>query len=227
MNAPSLDPSQITGTSIRISELREALSREILRSHAIGLQALAAFLDADDAIGLAQLRRYWLALAAGITPMACELGRLLEEETGRSARFRPSSPLPKAASQDPARRRRSGPARSPCTWPSLRCCASIACPIGNGLTELRDIRTAVKLKRMGTKPGWPDIVLVPPTGQLHCLELKRAGEGLSEEQEQFQLWCIRHNVPHSVADSFDQALKILDHWGCLRIRIGGADERAV
>lgn len=83
MNAPSLDPSQITGTSIRISELREALSREILRSHAIGLQALAAFLDADDAIGLAQLRRYWLALAAGITPMACELGRLLEEETGR------------------------------------------------------------------------------------------------------------------------------------------------
>jgi hypothetical protein len=88
--------------------------------------------------------------------------------------------------------------------------------------ELRDIRTAVKLKRMGTKPGWPDFVLVPPTGQLHCLELKRKGETLSEPQEAFQVWCIRNNVPHSMADDFDQALKILDHWGCLRIRLGGA-----
>jgi len=88
--------------------------------------------------------------------------------------------------------------------------------------ELRDMRTAVKLKRMGTKAGWPDIVLVPPTGQLHCLELKCQGESLSEPQEQFQLWSIRHGIPHSVAYSLDEALAALDHWGCLRIRIGGA-----
>jgi len=88
--------------------------------------------------------------------------------------------------------------------------------------EVRDIRTAVKLKRMGTKPGWPDFVLIPPAGQIHCLELKRQGETLSDAQEAFQLWCIRHGVPHSVAYSLDEALAALDHWGCLRIRIGGA-----
>jgi hypothetical protein len=94
------------------------------------------------------------------------------------------------------------------------------CHIPNG--EVRDIRTAVKLKRMGTKPGWPDFILCPPAGQLHCLELKRLGETLSDAQEDFQLWCIRHNVPHSVAFTFDQVLAVLDAWGCLRIRIGGS-----
>jgi len=87
--------------------------------------------------------------------------------------------------------------------------------------EVRDIRTAVKLKRMGTKPGWPDFVLVPPTGQLHCLELKRQGETLSDAQEVFQVWCISHGVPHSVVFTIDQALAVLDHWQCLRIQIGG------
>jgi VRR-NUC domain len=92
--------------------------------------------------------------------------------------------------------------------------------------ELRDVRTAGKLKQMGSKPGWPDLVLVPPTGQLHCLELKRRGKTLSAEQEQFQLHCIRHNIPHSVAFNFDEALAVLDAWGCLRITLpknGGAE----
>jgi hypothetical protein len=86
--------------------------------------------------------------------------------------------------------------------------------------ELRDIRTAVKLKRMGTKPGWPDFVLIPPSGQLHCLEVKRIGETLSDVQEDFRLWCISHGVPHSVVFTFDQALAALDAWACLRIKIG-------
>jgi VRR-NUC domain len=88
--------------------------------------------------------------------------------------------------------------------------------------EIRDKRTAGKLKQMGVKAGWPDFVLIPPAGQLHCLELKRQGETLSDVQEAFQLWCIRHNIPHSVAYSLDEALAVLDHWGCLRIKIGGA-----
>jgi hypothetical protein len=87
--------------------------------------------------------------------------------------------------------------------------------------ELRDKQTAGKLKQMGTKPGWPDFVLIPPTGQLHCLELKRRGRTLSEAQEQFQFWCIRHAVAHSVAWSFDEALSALDAWQCLRIKISG------
>jgi len=76
--------------------------------------------------------------------------------------------------------------------------------IANG--ELRDLRTAVKLKRMGVRRGWPDFILVPSRGQLHCLELKREGERLTPDQEDFHLRCIRHGVPHVVAFDFGQVL---------------------
>ena len=88
--------------------------------------------------------------------------------------------------------------------------------VGHG--EVRDIRTAVKLKRMGQQKGWPDFVLVPPTGQMHCLELKREGETLTDEQEAFQTWCIANAVPHAVAFTQSQALAVLDEWQCLRVK---------
>ena len=91
--------------------------------------------------------------------------------------------------------------------------------------ELRDTRTAAKLKQMGVRRGWPDFVLVSPTGLLHCLELKRFGETLSEDQQAFQSWCIIHGLPHSVARSFDDALAVLDHWGALRIKITACVDR--
>lgn len=87
--------------------------------------------------------------------------------------------------------------------------------------EVRDIRTAIKLKNMGLKRGWPDFVLIPSTGQLHCLELKRLGEKLSENQVAYQAWCIRHGVPHPTYRTLDEALTILDAWGCLRIELAG------
>jgi hypothetical protein len=61
--------------------------------------------------------------------------------------------------------------------------------------ELRDIRTAAKLKAMGVKRGWPDFVCIAPDGRVHCLELKREGEGLSEAQQQFQVHCVKYNWP--------------------------------
>jgi hypothetical protein len=88
--------------------------------------------------------------------------------------------------------------------------------------EKRDIITGARLKRYGLQSGWPDLILASPSGQLHCLELKRIGETLSDAQNDFRLWCISHGVPHSVAFTFDEALAALDHWGCLRILIGGA-----
>ena len=51
--------------------------------------------------------------------------------------------------------------------------------------ELRDVRTAAKLKRMGVKPGIPDFALVSPYGSVRFLELKRLGEKLSDAQEDF------------------------------------------
>ncbi|PZR89499.1 MAG: hypothetical protein DLM68_06035 [Hyphomicrobiales bacterium] len=89
--------------------------------------------------------------------------------------------------------------------------------MGHG--EVRDIRTAAKLKAMGVRRGWPDFILVPPTGQLHCVELKRIGERLSEDQKEFKLFCIRHGIPHSVARTFDEALGALDSWGALTITL--------
>jgi hypothetical protein len=86
----------------------------------------------------------------------------------------------------------------------------------------RDIITASLFKKMGVKPGVFDFVLVAPSAVAHFLELKREGESLSDAQEKFQLHAIKHGWPHSVADSFDTALAALDHWGALRIRIGGA-----
>jgi hypothetical protein len=88
--------------------------------------------------------------------------------------------------------------------------------------EQRGIITGSRLKRFGLQRGWPDLQLLSPLGKFHGLELKRLGEELTEDQADFQLWCIAHAVPYSVAYSIDEALAVLDAWGCLRIKIGGA-----
>jgi hypothetical protein len=69
--------------------------------------------------------------------------------------------------------------------------------------ELRDIRTASKLKAMGAPRGWPDFILLDSRGALHCLELKRIGEDLSDPQEAFKFWSIAAGVPFAVARTMD------------------------
>lgn len=88
--------------------------------------------------------------------------------------------------------------------------------------EHRDIRTAVKLKAMGTKRGWPDLILISPQGVLHGLELKRKGEDLTDDQKLFMSWANVQSIPYAIAWTMDGALRILDAWGCLRIRLGSA-----
>ena len=85
--------------------------------------------------------------------------------------------------------------------------------------EHRNVRVAAKLKQMGTKAGWPDVVLLDPHGKFHGLELKRIGEDLNEAQEDFQCWCIRFGIPYSVARTTTDVLRILDAWGVLRIKV--------
>ena len=43
-------------------------------------------------------------------------------------------------------------------------------------------------------------------------------EALTDDQEDFQTWCIAHGVRHSVARTSDEALEVLGAWGALRIR---------
>ena len=88
--------------------------------------------------------------------------------------------------------------------------------------EIRDPRTAAKLKAMGVKPGIADLILVSPSGALHCLELKVRGGKLSDEQEEFQFFCIRAGIPFVVAYRLDDALTAFSEWKCLTHRIGGA-----
>lgn len=87
--------------------------------------------------------------------------------------------------------------------------------------EKRDMGTAAKLKAMGTKAGWPDLIFVSPKGVFHGLELKRKGGDLSEEQEAFHSRATGKGWHVAVAYNFDAAVKILTLWGALRINIVG------
>ncbi len=84
--------------------------------------------------------------------------------------------------------------------------------------EHRDIRTAAKLKAMGTQKSWPDFIFVSRYGSVSFLELKRVGEKLSEGQVEFRHHCIQHGIPHAVAWSLDEVLKLLNEWGCVAIK---------
>lgn len=79
--------------------------------------------------------------------------------------------------------------------------------------ELRNKRTAAKLKAMGVYPGWPDLQLIDASGRLYFLEVK-AGEGqLSDAQEAFRDECIRRCIPFAVVRSIDDARTALEAWG--------------
>lgn len=92
--------------------------------------------------------------------------------------------------------------------------------------ELREPKTAAKLKRMGLAIGWPDLLLLAPAakglpgGRLHAMEVKRQGEDLSDDQEDFAAWCEAQGVPHAVVCSVAEALPILRAWGCLNLPAG-------
>lgn len=84
--------------------------------------------------------------------------------------------------------------------------------------ELRDHNTGAKLKRMGLKAGWPDFQIVSPPGLFHALELKREGEGLTDDQTDFATFCRKNGIPHAVVDTFKAAVETLNAWGCLRVK---------
>ncbi|WP_404292121.1 hypothetical protein ACD578_07800 [Microvirga sp. RSM25] len=82
--------------------------------------------------------------------------------------------------------------------------------------EHRDKRTAAKLKAMGAKPGWSDLVLISPAGLFHGLEFKRQGTGrLSAEQKAFRNRAQARGWPIAVVATIDGAIAVFSHWGCL------------
>ena len=85
--------------------------------------------------------------------------------------------------------------------------------------EKREPATAMRLKRMGVTPGWPDFMFVHITGTLVWLELKRPGGGtLSEVQEDLAKFLATSSV-HIVTNDFQHALDQLRDLGIVRAMV--------
>ena len=86
--------------------------------------------------------------------------------------------------------------------------------------EYRSDRTAARLKRMGVRPGVSDFLLIaPPTGLVHALEIKRRGEKPSHLQKAFLGAVEAAGGMASYADTFDGAMAVLMGWGAVRLRL--------
>jgi hypothetical protein len=76
--------------------------------------------------------------------------------------------------------------------------------------EYRDKSTATKLKAMGVKPGWPDLILISPDGLFHGLEFKRCGTGrLSIKQQAFHKRAQERGWPIATVDTIEAAIGVL------------------
>jgi len=82
--------------------------------------------------------------------------------------------------------------------------------------EYRDPVTAVKLKRMGVTPGWPDFVFFSDDGRVCFLELKRHGEGPSERQAAMALFLMQGGHGYLCTSSYDVAVRQLVEWEIVR-----------
>ena len=80
--------------------------------------------------------------------------------------------------------------------------------------------TAMRLKRMGVTPGWPDFMFVGPGPSIFFLELKRKGSGrVSEAQADVFAHLAACGFGLLVTDNFDDAVATLKDMGILRAKI--------
>jgi hypothetical protein len=83
--------------------------------------------------------------------------------------------------------------------------------------EERPTAAGARLQRMGLKRGWPDLILFAPQGGgPRFLELKRWRGGLSDDQNIFAAWALQQGYDYTSADTFEDALAVLRHWGAMR-----------
>lgn len=79
----------------------------------------------------------------------------------------------------------------------------------------RDLRTAMKLKRMGVSPGFPDIEIPYPSGSYNGLyiELKREKGGkVSESQSEWLAFLREKGYYAQVAKGFEEAKEMIIHY---------------
>lgn len=88
--------------------------------------------------------------------------------------------------------------------------------------ERREPATAMRLRRMGVTPGWPDFLFCGPRGAIVWLELKRPGGGgvMSEEQASLALHLTAVcGHTHIVTNDYQMALDLLRDHGIVRVRV--------
>jgi hypothetical protein len=84
------------------------------------------------------------------------------------------------------------------------------------LGEWRDIRTAMKLLRMGVMPGWPDFIFVG-LRQVFFLELKRKRGGrVLSEQADVRDHILRSGFAYLLTDDLEDAVHTLRDLGIIR-----------
>ena len=83
--------------------------------------------------------------------------------------------------------------------------------------EHRHIVTAMRLKRMGVTPGWPDFIFVGPDRSVFWLELKRARFGrLNDDQAEMAAHLVACGFGYLCTNSPDDAIATLVDLGILR-----------
>lgn len=83
--------------------------------------------------------------------------------------------------------------------------------------EHRHVVTAMRLKRMGVTPGWPDFMFVGPNRSVFWLELKRARRGrLSTEQADIAAHLVACGFAYLCTSSYEDAVATLVDLGILR-----------
>jgi hypothetical protein len=91
--------------------------------------------------------------------------------------------------------------------------------------EKRHIGTAMKLKRMGVRPGWPDFVFAGPDATTVWVELKRQGyktrkrNGASEVQSAIGEHLTRNSHPYLITDSVKETVAFLQQFEILPAKI--------
>ena len=77
----------------------------------------------------------------------------------------------------------------------------------------RSIGYAMKMRRMGLRPGIADLCFVCPDGRPAFMELKHGAGAVRPDQMTFARKCVRLGIRHEFVRSIDQAMTVLRDWG--------------
>jgi hypothetical protein len=88
--------------------------------------------------------------------------------------------------------------------------------IPNGGSRTGGWVEGANLKRIGTVPGVPDLMILGPNGQARVLEVKRPGGQLSEAQREFLARLDLAGCEYAVVYSVEEAVAACRNWGVVQ-----------